>query len=59
MSLWVLIGPYVSCLVPAGTYRSFCVFKDSNGSLWVVISLYESLWILMGSYESLRVLMQL
>ena len=34
---------------PYGPYKSFCVFMESNGSLWVLTGPYFSLWILMGS----------
>ena len=36
-----------------GPYKSLCVFKDSNVSLWVIIVLFAYLWILMGPYRSL------
>ena len=42
-----------------GPYKSLCVLKDSNGSLWVPIIPFASLWILMsimGPYRSLFVL---
>ena len=32
-SLWVLINPYAFLLVLMGSFKSFCILMDSNGSL--------------------------
>ena len=40
-----------------GRYRSLCVFMDSDGSLWVLISPSASLLVFVGPYRSLCVLM--
>ena len=40
-----------------GLYKFFCIFMDSNGSLWELISSYAFFLVLMGRYMSLEILM--
>ena len=53
VSLWVL----ASLFDLIGSYRSGCVFMDSNGFLSVRKSLCSSIWTLMGPNGSVWVLM--
>ena len=63
MSLYAFLGVYVGpceslwvlLFVIMGAYRTVCVLKDSNVSLWILIAPDESFLVFMSPYRFLCV----